>query len=92
MLPPGFRQERFQDRNSGQYFEVLLNPSGYPATWNLPDAQAAGLAQLIRKTPEITQLIGRFDLQLEGVEKLTEESERAWEKSKARAKKIRNGQ
>lgn len=91
VLPPGFRQERLQDRNSGQYFEVLLNPSGYPATWNLPDAQAAGLAQLIRKTPEITQLIGRFDLQLEGVEKLTEESERAWEKSKARAKKIRNG-
>lgn len=39
VLPPGFRQERFQDRYSGHYFEVLLNPYGYPVSWDLPDSQ-----------------------------------------------------
>jgi hypothetical protein len=64
-LPPGYRRERFTDRETGQPFVVLLNGDGYPATWDLPDEQRENLARMIRKNPAVTELIARFDLKLE---------------------------
>lgn len=69
-LPPGYRRERYTDRNTGQPFEVLLNGDGYPAAWSLPNGQRESLARTIRKNPAVTELIARFDLKPEGIKPL----------------------
>lgn len=87
-LPPGYRRERYTDRTSGQPFDVLLNADGYPAAWDLPAQQRESLARIIQQSPAVAELICRFDMRLEGVEPVTEESEREWEQAKARAQQI----
>ncbi len=64
-LPPGYRRERYTNRETGQPFEVLLNGDGYPAAWDLPDEQRESLARMIQQNPAVTELIARFDLKPE---------------------------
>ncbi len=87
-LPPGHHRERYTDRNTGQDFEVLLNAESYPAAWDLPNDQRASLARIIRENPATKELIARFDLKLEGLQPLTDESEKDWQRSKERAEQI----
>ncbi len=65
-LPPGYRRERFTDRETGQPIEVLLNASSYPAAWdiNLDLAQKESLTRVIKTNPAVTELITRFNLRL----------------------------
>ncbi len=61
-LPPGYKRERYTDRDTGLPIEVLLNADGYPAAWDLTDSQQAALSKMIKTAPTITELIARFDL------------------------------
>lgn len=71
-LPPGYRRERYTNRETGQPFEVLLNEHGYPATWDFPPngGQRESLARMIEQNPAVTELIARFDLKLESINSL----------------------
>ncbi|MEO6039794.1 MAG: BT4734/BF3469 family protein, partial [Saprospiraceae bacterium] len=84
----GYHSERYTDRNTGQDFEVLLNAEGYPAAWDLPNDQRESLARIIREKPATTELIAHFDLKLEGVQPLTDESEKDWQRAKERAEQV----
>lgn len=64
VLPPGYKCERFTDRATGLPIEVLLNPQGYPAAWDLNPKQRESLAQMIKTNPAVSKLITRLDLQL----------------------------
>lgn len=88
-LPTGYRRERFTDRITGQFFEVLLNAEGYPATWDLPPIQKTTLSRCTKTAPAITDLICRLDLRFDGVEAITAESEAAFVKARERADAIR---
>lgn len=66
VLPPGYKCERFTDRATGLPIEVLLNPEGYPAKWDLTPTQKENLTRVIRANPTVTELITRFDLQFQG--------------------------
>ncbi|MEO6038135.1 MAG: DUF6371 domain-containing protein [Saprospiraceae bacterium] len=85
---PSYRNERHTGRNTGQDFNPPMSAEGYPAAWDLPDYPGGNLAKMVGQNPLVTELTARFDLNFEGVEQLTEEGERAWEQSKARAQQI----
>jgi len=91
-LPPGYRRERLTDRETGQPIEVLLNTDGYPAAWDrdLEPQQRASLARVIQTSPAVSELIIRFDLQFEGMNPITEESEKEWNRTNERAARIAN--
>lgn len=38
-FPPGFSTERFKSRISGESFDLVINPDGYPADWDLQSLQ-----------------------------------------------------
>jgi hypothetical protein len=68
-FPKGWERKTFIGLE-GETFERLINADRYPAEWDLPDQQRAAMSKTIQQTPLVSDLIVRFDLQLERVEPL----------------------
>lgn len=88
VLVPDYSHERHTGQNKGQSNEVLLNADGYPAEWDIQPTQNESLAHSMKANPAVTELTKRFDLKFEGIEPITDESEKAWMKTKERANAI----
>lgn len=85
---PDYSHEHHTDQNKGQSNEVLLNADGYPAEWDIQPTQNESLVHSMKANPEVRELIKRFDLKFEGIEPITDESEKVWLKLKERANAI----
>jgi len=88
-LPPGYKRERYTNRETGQPFDRLMNAEGYPAEWDLQPPQRESLARVNKEQTATTELIARFDLKpdAERWQMTWEQSEAAWQESRKRCKR-----
>lgn len=70
-------RQSFTDKTTGEKFEVVLCPDGYPAAWDLEPPQREALARTIQANPATKELIGRFALQFDRLEPIRKEAENA---------------
>ncbi|MEO6038442.1 MAG: BT4734/BF3469 family protein [Saprospiraceae bacterium] len=66
----GQYSEQYTDKQTGQPFAVAMNDYGYPAAWDIEPAEHKALTKVIAENPAVTELIARFDLQINGLSAL----------------------